>query len=214
MPSLCIEGIDTVTGLSRVRGNLDLYVSLLDSFRTKNGEITATLDQAIDRGELDQVRQMVHGVKGVAANLGADVLASTAADLERAAREATICGPGTDLAQVRESFESFKPALTSLLTELDAYFAQKLKEKKATPSRPLADPAGARQALDQAAQLLDQDLGAAINLLNGIGTDLEQSPLSEMYLRLRQEVADIDTDLARQTIEEILFAIPTSTTER
>ena len=151
-------------------------------------------------------------MKGVAANLGADTLASTAADLERAAREASMSNPGADLAEVRASFDSFKSALASVLTELDAYFTQKLKPPP-TPLRPIADPGRVRQVLEQAAELLEQDLGAAINLLNGIGTDLEQSPLSEMYRRLRQEVAEIDTDLARQTILEILSAMPTTTTE-
>ncbi len=153
-------------------------------------------------------------MKGVAANLGADTLASTAADLERAAREASMSNPGADLAEVRASFDSFKSALASVLTELDAYFARKREENKPTPSRPIADPGKVRQALCQAVPLLDQDLGAAIDLLGSIGADLEQSPLAEMYRRLRQEIAEIDTDLARQTIQEILSAMPTSTTGR
>ena len=214
IPTLCIDGIDTMTGLSRVRGNLDLYVSLLDSFRTKNGEVTNILDQAIDRGELDLVRQLAHGVKGVAANLGADDLASTAAELERAAREAVGSDPGANLVRVRVAFDSFKPCMASVLAELGDYcIARELKENKQATCRPIADPGRVRQALEQSATLLDQDLGAAINLLNGIGADLEQSPLSEMYRRLRQEVAEIDTDLARQTIEEILSAMPITTME-
>jgi len=174
LPSLRIEGIDTVTGLSRVRGNLDLYVSLLDSFRKKNGEVTATLDQAIDGGELDQVLQLAHGLKGVAANLGAADLASAASDLERAAREGVGSDAASDLALVRAAFDSFKPALALVLTELGAYFARKQKENKQILLRPLTDPWKVRQALARAATLLDQDLGEALDLLYSIGTDLEQ----------------------------------------
>ena len=61
--------------------------------------------------------------------------------------------------------------------------------------------------------MLDQDLAAAITCLNIIGADLEQSPLAEKYRRLRQEVADFETDLARQTIDEILGALPVATTK-
>ncbi len=213
-PSLCIEGIDTVTGLSRVRDNFDLYVSLLDTFRTNNGEIAATLDKAIDGGELDHVRQLAHGVKGVAANLGAADLASTASDLECAARNAVGGDPGADLVLVLAAFDSFKPVLASILAQLSSYFAQKQKENMQIIFHPLADPGRVRETLDQAAELLDQDLGAAINLLNGIGPDLEKSPLSEMYRRLRQQVSEMDTDVARLTIEEILMAMPTTTTGR
>jgi PAS domain S-box-containing protein len=212
-PSLQIEGIDTVTGLSRVRGNVDLYLSLLESFRAKNGEVAATLDQAIVGGQFDQVRQLVHGVRGVAANLGADALASTAADLERAAREVVSNGPGVEPAAVRAAFDSFKPCLALVLAELGAYFAHHHKEIKLTVSRSPADPAQTRQALGQAAELLDQDLAAAISCLNFIGADLEQSSLATKYRRLRQEVADFDTELARQTIAEILNDLPTTTTE-
>ena len=212
-PSLRIGGIDTMSGLSRVRGNFDLYLSLLASFLTKNGEVAATLDQEIAGGQLDQVRQLVHGVKGVAANLGADALASTAADLERASREAISSGPDVDLTAVRAAFDSFKPSLALVLAELSAYFAHNRNDIKTTVSRSLADPAQARQALGQAAAMLDQDLAAAINCLISIGTNLEQSPLAAKYHRLRQEVADFDTDLARQTIEEILTALPAITTE-
>jgi HPt (histidine-containing phosphotransfer) domain-containing protein len=180
----------------------------------KNEEVTATLDLAIDAGELDQVFQLAHGVKGVAANLGATALALTAADLERAARGAAGSDPGSDLLLVRAAFDSFKTCMDSTLVELGAFFDRRLEGNKPTISRPISDPGKARQALGQAADLLDQDLGAAINLLDGIGADLEQSPLSEMYRRLRMEVAEIDTDLARQTIEEILSAIPITTTER
>ena len=212
-PSLSINGIDTVTGLSRVRGNFDLYVSLLASFLANNGEVTAKLAQAIAGGQVDQVRQLAHGVKGVAANLGADALAATAANLERTAGEAVRSGPGLDLAAVRAAFDYFKPCLALVLAELGAYFARNRKESTLTESRPPVDPALTRKALGQAAALLDQDLAAAINCLDSIGADLEQSDLAEKYRRLRQEVAAFDTDLARLTIEEILGGLPAATTE-
>ncbi len=213
-PSLCIEGIDTVTGLSRVRGNLDLYVSLLDSFHTKNGKVNVTLEQAIDGGAFDQVLQLAHGLKGVAANLGAVDLASAASELERAAREAVGSDSGSDLARVRVAFDSFKPVLALVHTELGAYFAREQKENKQILLRPLTDPWKVRQALTRAATLLDQDLGEALDLLYSIGADMEQSPQAKLYRRLRQELAEIDTDLARHTIEEILSVMPTTTTWR
>ncbi|MBF0563264.1 MAG: response regulator [Alphaproteobacteria bacterium] len=212
-PFLHIEGIDTLTGLSRVRGNFDLYVSLLESFLAKNGEVSATLDQAITLGHVDQVRQLAHGVKGAAANLGADALASTAADLERAAGEAARSSPNLDLTAVRAAFDPFQTSLALVLAELGAYFARNRKESRMIASRPLANPALVRKTLGQAIELLDQDLAAAINCLNIISADLEQSALAETYQRLRQEVADFDTDLARRTIEEILGALSDATME-
>ena len=211
--SLRIDGLDTVTGLSRVRGNFELYVSLLESFLTRNEDVVDTLNQAIAERQLDKVRQLAHGVKGVAANLGADALAATAADLERVAREAVGSDPDLELPAVREAFDSFKPSIVQMLAELSTYFSHNRKENKTTASRPPADLGQVRKTLDQAATLLDQDLEAAINCLNIIGADLEQSAQVDKYRRLRQEVADFETDLARLTIEEILKTLPVTTAE-
>ncbi len=207
-PSLHIEGIDTVVGLSRVRGNFELYLSLLDSFRLKNGAMTSTLTHAIEGEEFNHVCQLAHGVKGVAANLGAVVLAAAAAELEHAAQDAVGSARHSERVGLRRACDSFKHSLAPLLAALNSYFDKRTPEHTTTLCHPLANPDGVRRALTQVAELLEQDLGGAINLLNGIDAELQQSRLSKMYQRLRQEVSEIDTDLARQTIEEILSELP------
>ncbi|MBF0094540.1 MAG: response regulator [Alphaproteobacteria bacterium] len=210
-PPLCIEGIDAVGGLSRVRGNSGLYLSLLESFLAKNRNIAVAIDHEISLGRVDQVRQLAHGVKGSAANLGADAIALTASDLEQAAREAGKNGLNPDLTAVRAAFDLFKSSVTPLLRELATYFVHNPKNTHGTgSSRPLVDPAQARKLLGLAAVLLDQDLSAAINCLNIIGADMEQSSLAKPYRRLRKEVASFDTALARKSIDEILGTLPTT----
>jgi len=110
-PCLPIKSINTPAGLSRFGGDERLYVSLLESFLAKNLAVAAQLQQAIALGHMDQVRQAAHGIKGVAANLGAEALASMASNLEQAAREATKSDPGADLTAVQAAFNCFKPSL-------------------------------------------------------------------------------------------------------
>ncbi|MBF0560984.1 MAG: Hpt domain-containing protein [Alphaproteobacteria bacterium] len=202
------KGINTKVGLSRVRGNSELYLSLLESFREKNGDTAADLNQAIELIQMDQVRQLAHSVKGVAANLGADTLASMAADLERAAREAVKNGSEADMTEIRRAFERFKSGHASVLANLDAFFANNRKAPEAVVPLPPANPVQTRKTLNRTALLLDQDLAAAINCLDIVDTDLKHSFLAPIYHRLRQEVADFDSDRARQTIEDILAALP------
>ena len=207
-PCLPIKSINTLAGLSRLGGNKRLYVSLLESFLAKNLAVAAQVEQAIALGHMDQVRQVAHGVKGVAANLGAEALAAVASNLEQAAREATRRDPGADQTAVQAAFDCFKPGLASVLAELEEHFTGSSEEPDTTVSRPPADPAQVRKSLDRAAVLLDDDLGAAIDHLDAVGEDLEQSFLATRYRCLRQEVANFDTDLARRTIKDILGALP------
>ncbi|MBF0129135.1 MAG: Hpt domain-containing protein, partial [Alphaproteobacteria bacterium] len=182
-----------------------------ESFLAKNRNIAVAIDHEISLGRVDQVRQLAHGVKGSAANLGADAIALTASDLEQAAREAGKNGLNPDLTAVRAAFDLFKSSVTPLLRELATYFVHNPKNTHGTgSSRPLVDPAQARKLLGLAAVLLDQDLSAAINCLNIIGADMEQSSLAKPYRRLRKEVASFDTALARKSIDEILGTLPTT----
>ena len=207
-PYLHIQGIDTLAGLSRVRGNFNLYVSLLKSFLSKNRDMAAKVDHAIGHFDKGQVRQLAHSIKGVAANLGADRLAAVAAELERAAREAINGDPDADMASIRTAFNHFEPSLGSVMAALDAYFASCPARPNTTSIRPLANPIRVKHSLAQAGLLLDQDLAAAIACLDGIDADLEASLLAAKYRRLRQEVADFDTDIAQATIAEILAELP------
>jgi HPt (histidine-containing phosphotransfer) domain-containing protein len=82
MPDL--PGVDTARGLSRLRGNGNLYRKLLRDFAQDSGVLIDKLvaDAAAER--YDACRGVAHNLKGVAGNIGADRLRETLARLEQA----------------------------------------------------------------------------------------------------------------------------------
>jgi HPt (histidine-containing phosphotransfer) domain-containing protein len=77
-----LEGFDTAGALRRVAGNRGLYRRLLISLLHTQGDAQARLDAALADGDLRQAEHIVHTIKGVAANLGANGLADAASGLD------------------------------------------------------------------------------------------------------------------------------------
>ncbi|WP_295399955.1 PAS domain-containing protein [uncultured Thiocystis sp.] len=77
-----VPGLDSLRGLAAVRGQRTIYLRLLRLFAQSHGEDPAALRACLTAGdELGAVR-VAHGLKGAAATLGADRLASCAGRLE------------------------------------------------------------------------------------------------------------------------------------
>jgi HPt (histidine-containing phosphotransfer) domain-containing protein len=81
--------VDVETGVMRLGGNRELYFRLLRLLATKYGSVVQDIDGALERGDTEQANRLLHTVKGVAANLGADTLSDTAAAWEAAVNQRT-----------------------------------------------------------------------------------------------------------------------------
>jgi len=87
-----LKGLDARSGLSNVAGNRELYLRLLDRFANNYRNSGVELRGALQRMEHDaavhqEAVRLAHTAKGVAANLGARVLAAVAGELERAIKK-------------------------------------------------------------------------------------------------------------------------------
>ncbi len=87
-----MSSIECTEGLSRVGGNQKLYKKLLLQFRTGNMKTPDSIETALAKGDVKTAGRLVHAVKGVASNIGANELASTASELEMALKNGTIDG--------------------------------------------------------------------------------------------------------------------------
>jgi two-component system sensor histidine kinase/response regulator len=81
-----MPGLSITEGLARVAGNRVLYGKLLQDFAEEFRSIGSKLYQLMNDNQLDDMATLVHGVKGVSGNLGANDLNATAIDLEKAVR--------------------------------------------------------------------------------------------------------------------------------
>ncbi|WP_034765129.1 hybrid sensor histidine kinase/response regulator [Chrysiogenes arsenatis] len=79
---LNFPGIDTQSGMTRVRQNRPLYLQLLAEFYTEHRDIALRIKNAMTSGHLERAQKMLHAFRGVAANLGAQTLAEQTKEIE------------------------------------------------------------------------------------------------------------------------------------
>ena len=109
------EMLDWQEALGRVLGKRELYVKLLGKFMENERETAAKVAACLARGDNEEARDLVHGVKGSAANLGAKALAATALELEMNIRT------GADTAQ---SLQHFSTCMTDTLLVMHGFVNQ------------------------------------------------------------------------------------------
>jgi len=147
-----IPGLDVAAGLRRVLGKEQLYRRLLARFLIDHAQAPARIGAALRENNLALARQIVHSLKGVAANISALDVERAAADLDEALR--TGAGqPDAALLRLEDAVSTLQQALQGRL--------------EPQPAGPAAEPLNvvAFQALaGRLADLLEDGDPAAVEL--------------------------------------------------
>jgi signal transduction histidine kinase/CheY-like chemotaxis protein/CHASE3 domain sensor protein len=159
-PATSSAMLDTEAGLMRVAGNQTLYQSLLRQFVDKQSSAPDQIRKALDTGEKGLAERVAHTLKGVAGNIGATQVHSSAAALEKAIRESA------DVSDIQAALQRVSAALDPVITEI----GRLLRESLAPPPRPQAtsplDPTQSRAAAAKLMALLSELDPAAIDCLD------------------------------------------------
>jgi len=142
-----LPGFDLAGALQRLDGNRSLLARLLADFAETNRATPSKLEQCLQAGDKEAAATLLHTLKGVAGNLGAQALAEAARKLE-----AEIRGDG-ELGTRHE----FRDVLAAALAAID--------------NRPGPRPAAAERSIDR------QALAALLQRLSPILSDHELVPL-------------------------------------
>lgn len=103
---------DVVAELQSVMG--PDFRTLVESFFRDSEQRLTLLQEIIDRGEADELRQAAHSFKGSSGNLGALALSGLCLELEQAGRSG-------QLDQVPELMERIRQAYNQARRELEQY---------------------------------------------------------------------------------------------
>ena len=98
-----LSGFDLNGALRRTAGNMALYRQLLASLARTQADAAERVEDSLGAGDRGTARQIVHTVKGVAANLGATGLAEAASRLENTLQSGRPAD--ADLALFRHSLD-------------------------------------------------------------------------------------------------------------
>ncbi len=184
-------GVQIDTAIARLGGKAEIYRLMLQRFVDDLARLPAELQGLASAANSEAAADVLHTVKGVAATLGADSLAATAADGEKALRAgAAPAARRQRIGVACAAFETAGPALQALLDTL----------RPATPPTPAAPAAGfdrpaLRQGLHHLASLLrNSDMGA-LEALSSLQAQFAGA-LGERLRALENAVAGLDFDHA------------------
>ena len=173
-----LPGVDVAAGIARVLGRQDVYDRMLSIFFDQIQTMPRIWLGALEAGQVAKAIELVHGLKGTAATLGAMPLAQAAGRLETALRETG----GTPTLQ---GSTSLAPALEATAHELKIVregLASYLTASTTKSAISGSDEFSPSDCVDRLHALLARDDPAAVDwfsecraaLENGLGSDLSE----------------------------------------
>ncbi len=115
-----LPGVAVDSSVHRMGGNVSLYYSLLETFRSSKRDIVARLREALASNDTESAERIVHTLKGIAATLGAEPLQNQAAQLEQKIRDGSLDGLESLLAELEHE-------VTGLMAKIDRAIAARGK---------------------------------------------------------------------------------------
>jgi CheY-like chemotaxis protein len=112
-----IAGVDTATGLRRVLGNVTAYHKMLRTFLRDQSPLPARLAAVMAAGDQVAAQALLHTLRGVAGNIGADTVQSLAQQMEQALGHDAQAELAARQAALIEHLEQVLAAIAAALPE-------------------------------------------------------------------------------------------------
>ncbi|MCK8824054.1 MASE3 domain-containing protein [Fuchsiella alkaliacetigena] len=187
-----LAGLNTQAGLARMKGNTKAYRKLLVKFLVNQADTVERIRQAFNKGDYQTVERLAHGLKGVAANIGAVDLQEATADLEIAVQEETE--------EMEEKLAVLEEELQRVITAIESANLQvsKQKTKEKIDSKDLLD------LLYELRSLIKEYDTQAIELLEDILTKRIEEAIEESLVELEENLSKYDFERALEQINELI----------
>jgi len=192
-----------VGGVHRWGGKEDAYLEALAHFHTQHALLPHFLRGFADAADYPSLRMLAHKARGVAANLGLELLSDALAELETLAdgNKGQQLASVNLLPQALDAVDAAHAAAVQLIKPHGAARAKtadaggdNLDLSRARRAGGLLHDALARGALDDAA-------------LAGLAAALAGHPVAARVTQVQAALADFDFDLAQQQLDAVLVAL-------
>ncbi|CAA7624797.1 response regulator [Magnetospirillum sp. SS-4] len=190
-----IPGLDTATGLRRVQGKTNLYLSTLRKFATGRKAAPAAIREALDDGDWGTAERLAHTVKGLAGMIGADEIQRHAAGLEAAIGDKSP----------RQEVDRLVGALETPLMEMIAALETTLPAEAGVAVTAMAtvDPEHLEAICRRLLILLAED-DAEVDDVMEANAALLSTAFPQDYRRIRAAIKDFDFDTALTILNQAM----------
>lgn len=187
-----IEGMNCSNAMQRLNGNLALYNRLMTDFNSQHHNTAATLTRHIDKQNYADAARLLHGLAGVAGNLGADQLHDKARELELLLQQ-------RNLTTIKESQQNCIDTLQQLLAAISLYLEQ-TDELTQSVSKVKSPPLN--QSCLELREALQEGDSRSGDFLRSIESNLG-SQFFDQQKKLRQLIEDYDFDEALEVLDTL-----------
>lgn len=189
-----LPGINTGVALSRINGNVNLYLSLLTDFRTRYMHLCRVLAQYLNDGEYTAAKTLLHAFRGVTSAIGATSLTQSAATME------SVLNAGVE-AQIRVSLDALQARHDEVFLGL-ACLNHPLQSAAAESEAPDTPPPLLIETLNMAHDLMRLQSPEAADVLTPVRQWLTSHAPREMD-SLYNAMDNFDFNSALDTLENI-----------
>jgi CheY-like chemotaxis protein len=201
--SAALSGVDLPAALSRLSGNRELLLKMLRNFGQEWSGAHESIQAALAAGDLQQARQTVHTLRGVACNLSVTHVAASAEALEQALK-------GGESHEIERCLVTLAAALRPVLAGLERLSpASPLPVAEGPPDRALLEC----QVSELAELLRRQDMKAEACFAE-LRARLGAGEWSEAMARLEQQLDRLDFAAAGTTLAEVAELLEISGLDR
>ncbi|MCK5682033.1 response regulator, partial [bacterium] len=191
-----LPGLELAKGLQNLEGNLKLYKKLLRRFFNDNQDTTSQIKSALVQNDCDQVRLLIHAIKGVAGNLGAFDLQKASALLE----EFLILSKTPELgAHFNELFDDFSHHLQRVMESIKNLSLDKEETKLSEP----LDLEKVKLQLAELDKLLQKNDFKTLSLFNELKPALQSLEVTRTLKKLEQAIESFAFHQAREELAVI-----------
>ncbi|MBF0438248.1 MAG: response regulator [Magnetococcales bacterium] len=192
-----LPGVDVAKGLMHLAGNRASYKKLLIRFYEQQHHVADEIKEALEENDFNNAVRLVHGIKGVAGNLGAVGLQQASAALETAIRQG-------DIQQQAICMTLFDELLKPIM---DALALLKLSDWRSPESTPpvnaVVDLTRLKPLLITLATLLEDNISETDKIMEEIKSHMVTSITYNAFLEMQKFIYEYDFQQALQKLHTI-----------
>ncbi len=162
-----IEGVNVAKGLKYTNNKVEKYIEILRTVCKEAKDREALLEKYFENRDWDNYVVLVHGLKGVAASIGADMFSNHA-------REHEMAGKNKDYEYILKDYESLFLEYVDLIKNINYILPEEITD--VTPLT-FSDRKLNRKDVDKVIEIISEfDIDRSISLLkNYLGFNLEEA---------------------------------------
>ena len=201
-PVSILPGINIELGLMRMQGDWSLYHEILKLFHRNFQGFSVELQSALNQGDWEEMTHLVHSLKGVAGNIGAEIVYQSAATLELAIRQ-QAADPELLATKTLSLIQQLQQVLESINRLPDEPEQEPEPTDRPVPVSGKLDRSQLIPQLIDINYLLETDLGEAIASVETLKQQVAGTSLQEKVEEIGDRLTEFDTDAAESLLDEI-----------